>query len=274
MARQMSTQRGGYLEALLVGCPVAILATNSEGTITFANNEACKLVERDMRELIGESITIVYENLAGAREANRQIYSHGGIIRDHETNCRTKSGKLVRVRVSAAHLKDSNGTYAGAVGFFETYRPWTEAENRSRALSAELQARLDQCKDMAVPVFELYPGLIMVLVSCPVEPARLERVTHELLHQMKTAKARVVLMDLSCVTTADTSVANQLCKSVRSINLSGGKCILSGIQPDFAQVLEPLIGDTSYLKFFTSADQALEAAFDMLGYELRPRQKT
>ncbi len=273
MAKQMSTQRGGYLEALLVGSPVAIMATNADGIITFANNETCKLVERDMRELVGESITIVYENLAAARETNRQIYIHGGIVRDHETNCKTKSGKLVHVRVSAAHLRDSSGNYAGAVGFFETYRPWTEAEIKCRTLAAELQTRLEQYKNMVVPIFELHPGLMMVVVAGPVEPGCLERITHNLLQKMKNAKARLVLMDLTGLTAADTSVANQLCKAVRGINLSGAKCFLAGIQPDFVEVLEPLISDTSYLRFFSSVDQALESAFDTLGFELRPKEK-
>ncbi len=55
--------RGGHLEALLNSCPDAILAVNAEGIIKFANKEACRLTERTMNELIGESIVDMYENL-------------------------------------------------------------------------------------------------------------------------------------------------------------------------------------------------------------------
>ncbi len=274
MARQLSSQRGGYLEALLIGSPLAILATNADGVITFANNEACKMTEREMRELVGESIVIVYENLDAARETNRQIYIHGGSLRDHETHCKTKSGKLVKVRVSAAHLKDSGGNFAGAVGFFETYRPWTDAEAKSRILISQLQAKLDEYKNITVPFFELLPGLVMVMLGPQVEPGNLERITNSILQKMKANKSKVVLIDLNNISAADGILAGQLCKMIRTINLSGSKCIMAGIQPDFAQVMEPLIGDISYLKFFGSVDQALEASLEVLGFHLCRKDKT
>src|SRR3990170_1002384 len=121
--KQITTHRGGHLEALLNGCPDAILAIDAQGIIKFANKEACKLTERNMNELIGESIVEVYENLGAAREANRKIHEAGGTIHDMETKTRTKSGKLVPVRVSASHLYDSSGKYIGGVGYFARYRP-------------------------------------------------------------------------------------------------------------------------------------------------------
>ncbi len=136
MEKQLTTHRGGHLEALLNGCPDAILAINAEGIIKFANKEACKLTERSMNELIGESIVEVYESIEAAREANRKIYTAGGTIHDMETKTRTKSGRLVPVRVSASHLYDSNGKYIGGVGYFAQYRPWSGAE-------ADVKARLE-----------------------------------------------------------------------------------------------------------------------------------
>src|SRR4030043_891616 len=124
MEKQMTTRRGGHLEALLNGCPDAILAINAEGIIIFANKEACKLTERSMNELIGESIVEVYENIDAARQGNRKIYEAGGTIHDMETETKTKSGKIIPVRVSASHLYDSNGKYIGGVGYFAQYPPW------------------------------------------------------------------------------------------------------------------------------------------------------
>ncbi len=85
--------RGGYLEALLQGCPDAIIAIDAEGTITFANQEACKLTEREMNELIGQNITIVYAGLDAARETNRKMFLSGGVIHDHESVAKTKKGR-------------------------------------------------------------------------------------------------------------------------------------------------------------------------------------
>ena len=136
MEKQLSTHRGGHLEALLNGCPDAILAIDANGTIKFANKEACNLTERTMSELIGESIVEVYENMEAAREMNRKIYEGGGTVHDVECKARTKSGKIIPVRVSASHLHDSTGKYIGGVGYFCQYRPWSGAEAEWRVGSS------------------------------------------------------------------------------------------------------------------------------------------
>ena len=135
MEKKLSPQmgRGGYLEALLHGCPDAIIAIDAEGKITFANQVACELTERDMKELIGQNITTVYTSIEAARETNRKLYLSGGIIHDHESSVKTKKDKVIPVRVSASHLKDSSGNYIGAVGYFQTYRPWTDNEAKTKA---------------------------------------------------------------------------------------------------------------------------------------------
>jgi len=51
MDKKATTHRGGHLEALLNGCPDAILAIDADGIIKFANKEACKLTEREMNDL-------------------------------------------------------------------------------------------------------------------------------------------------------------------------------------------------------------------------------
>ena len=107
--------KGGYLEALLNSCPSAILAINTDGILTFANKEACNLAGCDMQGIIGENIASIYENPELARETNRKLHMSGGIINDHESRIKTKGEKIVPVRISAAHLKDSSGNYVGAV---------------------------------------------------------------------------------------------------------------------------------------------------------------
>ena len=157
MEKQVTTHRGGHLEALLNGCPDAILAINAEGIIKFANKEACKLTERSMNELIGESIVEVYESVEAAREANRKIYEAGGTIHDMETKTKTKSGKLVPVRVSASHLYDSNGKYIGGVGYFAQYRPWGGAEAQQKARVGELEAKLEKREGAGGPRIRAVP---------------------------------------------------------------------------------------------------------------------
>jgi PAS domain S-box-containing protein len=271
MEKQVTTRRGGHLEALLNGCPDAILAVDAEGIIKFANKEACKLTERKMTELIGENIVEVYENKEAAREANRKIYQAGGTIHDMETRARTKSGKIVPVRVSASHLYDSNGKYIGGVGYFAQYRPWTGAEAEVKARVDELEDMLDRWKALAAPVFELYPGLSVMLVVGHLDFDRFEDIITNLLNHIAGVKTRVVLLDLSAAVMDEEKVAEQLKKTVRAVRLMGVECVVAGMQTALARALEPLISDISMAKNFSCMELALEAALDIIGCKICPK---
>ena len=268
MEKQLPPRRGGYLEALLSSCPFAILSTDAEGKVTFANKEACKLTEREMKELVGENIAIVYESLEAARETNRKLYISGGVIHDHESKARTKSGKVVPIRVSASHLKDSSGTYIGAVGYFEKYRPWTTAEASVKAYAEELEAKLEEWKDLGAPVFDLYPGLTAAVIVGRLNVARFDRINTNLLDHVKSEKSRVVLIDLSAALVDDENVAAQLLKTIRTVHLLGTQCVLAGIQSSVARAMEPLVADLNAIKSFSSMDIALEAALDIIGFKV------
>jgi PAS domain S-box-containing protein len=271
MEKQVTTRHGGHLEALLNGCPDAILAINAEGIIKFANKEACKLTERSMAELIGESIVEVYESIEAAREANRKIYEAGGTIHDMETRTRTKTGKVVPVRVSASHLYDSNGKYIGGVGYFAKYRPWAGAEVEVKARVEELEARLDKWKALAAPVFELYPGLSVMVVVGHLNIERFEDMITNLLNHVEKAKTRVVLLDLSSAVVEDTEVAKQVAKTIRTVRLLGAECIIADMHSTLARAMEPLLTDLGSVKSYSSMDIALEQALNTIGYEIRQK---
>ncbi|MFC1901952.1 PAS domain-containing protein [Chloroflexota bacterium] len=271
MEKQLSTQRGGHLEALLNSCPDAILAIDAEGIIKFANRETCKLTERAMNELIGESIIVVYENLDAAREANRKIHEGGGTVHDYESKLKTKSGKLIPVRVSASHLKDSAGKYIGGVGYFAPYRPWAGAEAQVKARVEELEAKLDKWKALAAPVFELYPGLSVMVVVGHLDVDRFEDITQNLLAHVGRVKTRVVLLDLSAAVVDEDEVANQLTKAIRTVRLLGASCVVAGMQTSLARAMEPLLADVGFVKSFSCMELALEEALNIIGYKIRQK---
>lgn len=271
MEKQATTPRGN-LEALLNSCPDAILAINAEGIIKFANNEACKLTERNMNELIGESIVEVYENIEAAREANRKIYESGGTIHDMETKTKTKSGKIIPVRVSASHLYDSAGKYIGGVGYFAKYRPWSGAEAQVKARVDVLEARLDKWKALAAPVFELYPGLSVMVIVGHLDVDRFEDITTNLLNHVEKFKTRVVLLDLSSAVVDDGEVAAYFAKAIRTVRLLGADCIIADMQTTLARAMEPLMADLGSVKSFSCMEIALEEALKAIGYEIRCKE--
>jgi PAS domain S-box-containing protein len=268
-AKPAERPAGGYLEALLQSCPDAIIAIDGKGTMTFANRAACDLLECEMRELVGKSIVTIYENEERARETNRKLYLSGGVVHCHESVARSKTGKLIPTRISGAHLKDSSGNVIGSVGFFQAYRPWTAAESRMQEYCQELEARLSEWEDLGSPVFELWPGLSVVVVVGRLDSQRLAQLKKRLLDHIKINKTRVALVDLSAALAGDSEVPVQLVKILRMVRLVGAQCVVVGIESDMiAEAMEPLVPDVASLNTFSSLQAGLEAAFAMLSLQI------
>ncbi len=261
--------RGGHLEALLNGCPDAILAIDANGTIKFANREACTLTERSMNELIGQSIVEVYESEDAARAANKKIYEAGGTIHDLETKTRTKSGKLIPTRVSASHLYDSNGKYIGGVGYFARYRPWHGAEVETATRLHELEDRMSRMRSHGAPVFELYPGISAAFIMGSVNAERFDALLDTLLHHVESKQTRVVILDFPAAIEGD-DLANQIVRIIRSVRLLGAECIIADMQVSMAKALEPHLGEITIVSH-NSMQRAIEDALDRIGYEIRPK---
>jgi rsbT co-antagonist protein RsbR len=173
--------------------------------------------------------------------------------------------------MSASHLKDSTGKYIGGVGYFAPYRPWSGAEAECKIRLEELETRLDNWKALAAPVFELYPGLSVMVVVGHVDINRFDSVTENLLNHVKNVKTRVVLLDLSAAVVDDNSVANQLAKALRTVRLLGATCVIAGMRVSLAQSLEPLMADLGSVKSFSCMELALEEALRIIGYEIRQK---
>lgn len=273
MEKAVSAQRprGGYLDALLESSPYAVIAIDGKGIITFVNRATAALLECESRDLVGKSIVSIYDSEKSARETNRKLYLSGGIIRDHESVVKSKKGKLIPVRVSASHLKDSSGNYMGGVGFFESYRPWTAAETKLKVYCQELEAEIEEWRDLGAPVFEPFPGLLVSTVTGRLDGPRFIRIQRNILEHMRKYNTRVMLLDLTAALGGNDEIARQLVKTVRLVELSGAQCLLLGISSELVLALEETITDIGSLKTYTSTQTGMEAALTILGYDVNKK---
>jgi PAS domain S-box-containing protein len=270
MDKVVSAQRprGGYLDALLESSPYAVIAIDGKGVITFINRATATMLECEFRDLVGKSIVTIYDSEKSARETNRKLYLSGGIIRDHESVVKSKKGKLIPVRVSAAHLKDSSGNYMGGVGFFESYRPWTVAETKLKVYCQELEAEIEEWRDLGAPVFEPFPGLSVTTITGRLDGPRFIRIQRNILEHMKGFKTRVMLLDLSAALGGNDEIAKQLIKTVRVVELTGAQCLLLGMSYELVQALEETVTDIHSIKTYTSTQAGMETALTILGYDI------
>jgi len=264
---------GGYLEALLQSCPDCILAIDAEGITTFANKAASHLFECEMKDLLGKSIAIFYETAEKAKETNRKLYQNGGIIRDHESTMKTKAGKVIPVRISAAHLRDSSGDYTGAVGYFQAYRPWKEEELRLQERLHQLENEIVKYYDLGAPIFQLWDGISISGIVGHLDVTRLERIRNHLIEHIKSIKTKVLLLDISSAIITDSEAIKTFVKLVRTIKLIGAECFITGIYPEIAGEIEEYVTDTGSFRTFTTLEMSLEAALSSVGYKINELSK-
>ena len=147
----------------------------------------------------------------------------------------------------------------------------TGAEAQVKARVDELEEKLDKWKTLAAPVFELYPGLSVMVVVGHLDVDRFEDITQNLLSHVGAVKTRVVLLDLSAAVVDDNEVASQLTKAIRTVRLLGASCVIAGMQTSLARAMEPLIADLGTVRSYSCMELALEAALDIIGYRINQK---
>jgi rsbT co-antagonist protein RsbR len=118
----------------------------------------------------------------------------------------------------------------------------------------------ESIRAMSTPILQLWEGIIALPVIGLVDSARANQMTESLLEEIVKTKARITILDLTGVDVMDTSAANYLLRMVRSAQLLGARCLVSGISPRMAQTVVGLGLDLTELASFNTLEAALRFA--------------
>jgi len=128
---------------------------------------------------------------------------------------------------------------------------------------------------LSTPVVKLWDGIVALPLIGTLDSERTQTVMENLLVAIVDTESQVAIIDITGVVTVDTSVAQNLLKTVAATRLMGADCIISGIRPQIAQTMVFLgveLGDV--VTKATLAD-AFRVALRMVGANLAtasPRQ--
>ncbi len=131
-AHEELEQTKQYLERLIESSPDAIVSTDQEGAVTFFSLGAETLLGYEQEEILGQSVTLLYEDEDRAKEVMLQMRESGGIVAGFETLLRAKDGSLIPALISASILYDEDGHEAGTVGFNKDLRERKKGEEALR----------------------------------------------------------------------------------------------------------------------------------------------
>jgi len=156
-------------------------------------------------------------------------------------------------------------------------RARADLDKQKRVL--ELEAAYEQqakllltVRELSTPVIPLWDGILALPLVGALDPARSAHVMEVLLHAIQKQRASVVLIDVTGVSTVDTSVANGLLMTANAASLLGSRCILVGISPQVAQTLAHFDVDLGRVETYSDLGAGFARALSLVNLEVRARR--
>jgi PAS domain S-box-containing protein len=168
-----------YLTRLIESSTDAIISTDMKGTVVLFNEGAEAMLGYQRQEIIGQSVTGLYESVGRAKEVMRWMRQHGGTTAGFETILKAKDDTLIPVLISASILHDAEGNEAGTVGFNKDLR-------QRRRVEEELRESHEKLEEYSRTLEEKVEQRTAALARAKTE-AEKARVTAEEANQAKSA---------------------------------------------------------------------------------------
>lgn len=183
---------------LLEHLPVHVLQKDLAGRFTFASQSFCKLLNREMKDVLGRTDYDFYHRPIADkfREDDQRVTRHGTIVDDVERT-ELPDGSIAYMQVRKAPLRDSQGNIIGVQGIFwdvtEARRGKKELERIESWARALIQAALDAVLivDVSGQVLETNPAVGTIL-GYQRQPEDRYPLLSEI---MRTAESEIALTD-------------------------------------------------------------------------------
>jgi anti-anti-sigma regulatory factor/CHASE3 domain sensor protein len=141
-------------------------------------------------------------------------------------------------------------------------------EHRVAERAAEIERQQEVIRELSTPVLQFREGLLILPLIGSVDSARARQLTDDLLHAIRTNRARAVIIDITGVPTVDSRVANHLAQTVEACRLMGVSAIVTGISGAVAEALVKLGVDIAAFSTMGDLQRGIEAAERLLGYQM------
>lgn len=170
-------------------------------------------------------------------------------------------------------VRDDQGQVIGLCGIITDVTDLKASIQRATRLAAELEEkqRLLQAQDhllaqLAVPVIQIWEGIVLLPIVGEITTGRGRQVLESLLNAIGEHRAQYALIDITGVPFVDTSVARYLVQSVQAARLLGCQSIMVGLGASVASQMVSLGIDFSDLITRSTLQQGLEFAMQKLSF--------
>ncbi len=135
---------------------------------------------------------------------------------------------------------------------------------RERTIGRQSEA----IRELSTPVLQIRERLLLLPLIGIIDSHRAQLITENLLKAIRSARAKVVVIDVTGVATIDSRVANHLVQTVTAARLMGAFAIVTGITAEVAQSMVALGIEMAPFTTVGDLQGGVELAEERLGYRV------
>ena len=137
-----------------------------------------------------------------------------------------------------------------------------------------IRQQQDAIRELSTPVLQVRERLLILPIIGVLDSPRATQLTDQLLHGIRSHRAKVVVIDITGVADIDTAVANHLVKTVDASRLMGASVIITGLSSEIAQTLVRIGVDLSKMHTIGDLQGGIELAERQLGFKVTRSEET
>jgi rsbT co-antagonist protein RsbR len=256
------------LQTTLDTCPDPIFVKDRAHRWVVFNDAFCRLLGRPRGELLGRSDpdlfppaqVEVFWRLDDALFASGEANENEELLTDADGVVRTIWTRKFPLRSAAGAVIGLCGIIADITQLRRRVRGAERIENELRERAAVLAAQTATLDAIALPIVEVWDGVLLMSLVGELSARRTEQAMHQLLGRISTNRARLVLLDLTGMPVIDAGVAGDLQRTIRAARLLGCDSILCGLGPALATTLVTAGVDLGDVRVCGSVRDALALA--------------
>ena len=238
-------QTAKIFEALFQAAPYAVVVALPDNTVRFSNPKFQALLGLD--DLVGRSIESLHDpdDIPRLRGDVRPTVSTRGQW-DGPLRYKNANGSLVETHATVFRLQNSSGEVAARCAIIRELEPERRAEEERRKLMEEvIEAQARALEERQTPLVPIANGILVMPIIGTIDAKRANRMITALLQGIDEQHASVVLLDLTGMRAVDASSTNAIVQAVQAARLLGTDVVLTGIEPNVAQLFVDANADFS-----------------------------
>ena len=131
-----------------------------------------------------------------------------------------------------------------------------------------IRQQQDAIRELSTPVLQVRERLLILPIIGVLDNQRASQLTEQLLHGIRTHRAKVVVIDITGVADLDEPVANHLVNTVDASRLMGASVIITGLSSEIAQTLVMIGVDLNKMNTIGDLQGGIEEAERLLGFKV------